>query len=87
MSCTVKGKKRAEFSTALKQFGCKTFTDLNKNAAFKMTLLNICDHRSEKYRFWRPIKYGFVLITDKSYLEFEFLCGEYKCVLDANIYS
>jgi len=55
----------------LKDFNCKDYKELNKEGAFKMMLINICEHRKEKYRYWKPIKKGFVLITNESYLELD----------------
>lgn len=71
----------------LKDFKCKDYKELNKESAFKMMILNICNYRNEKYRYWKPGKGGFILITDKSFLEFEWKNKDYKCIVESDIYS
>jgi len=70
----------------LKDFNCKNYKELNKEGSFKMMLLNICKHRNENYRSWKPTKIGFILITNKSYLVFNWSKKDYNCVIEANIY-
>ena len=71
----------------LEDFKCKDYKELNKEGAFKIMLINICRHRKESYRYWKPTKKGFVLITNESYLEFYWIERNYRCTLDSNIYS
>lgn len=71
----------------LKDFNCNSFDELNKDGAFKMMLLNICNHRGEHYKYWKPDKKGFILITDEAYLKFYWENKDYKCMIEANIYS
>jgi len=71
----------------LKDFNCNTYNELNELPAFKIMLLNICKHRKESYRYWRPIKNGFILITKESYLEFLWVKKDYLCNVESNIYS
>ncbi len=71
----------------LEDFKCKEYKELNKEGAFKMMLINICEHRKETYRYWKPTKKGFILITNESYLEFNWIEKDYRCTLDSNIYS
>ena len=71
----------------LKDFKSKTFKELNNNMAFKTMILNICEHREEKYRYWKPSKDGFILITNESFLEFSWTNKDYFCTSEANVYS
>ena len=68
-------------------FGVKTTKELNKEQAFKIMLLNICKHRGEEYRYWKSSRNGFILITNQSFLEFEWKDKEYNCIVDSLIYS
>lgn len=70
----------------LEDFKCKDYKELNKEGSFKMMLINICGHRKETYRYWKPTKKGFALITNESYLEFSWIEKDYRCTLDSNIY-
>ena len=71
----------------LKDFKSKTFKELNDNMAFKTMILNICEHRAENYRYWKPSKHGFILITNESFLEFDWNNKDYFCITESNVYS
>ena len=46
----------------LEDFKCKDYKELNKEGAFKMMLINICEYRKETYRYWKPTKKGFLAL-------------------------